>query len=203
MFFEKFIARAIIGAACALALSACVSGNPRTLYELSRFDPLDADPKEIAIAVKADRNLHLKRGDVLLRMTLESDDRNRAFDEHFVLAITNATPAAGLARSVKADEHVLTAAIAAPDMQRFRNTQAKARNARAANATDGKGSISVSITGGCRRGVLDMKTASVRSYMRTEADGRFFPLTGEIRLADIFVKAGMPAADVPACSEAK
>ena len=90
-----------------MALVGCMAANPRTLYELSRFDPLNADPADIAVAVKTDRKLHLRQGDVVLRMALDSDDKSRAFDERFVLAITRDTGTANLAGSLKETEHVL------------------------------------------------------------------------------------------------
>ena len=107
-----------------------MTANPRTLYELSRFDPLNADPADIAVAVKTDRKLHLRQGDVVLRLALDSDDKSRAFDERFVLSITRDTGTANLAGSLKETEHVLSAAVAAGDRERFRAVQARARKAR-------------------------------------------------------------------------
>lgn len=203
MFFRQRTAASLAGVFGAVALSACVSGNPRTLYELSQFDPLSADPAGIAVAVKTDRKLYLRQGDVMLRMALASEDSDRAFDERFVLTVIEDREPSGFSQTLKADEHVLSAAIAAEDRKRFRATQARARAARADNATEGKGSISVSINGGCTSGPLDLKETTVRSYMRTQAGGRFFPLTGEMKLAEVFRQAKAPVAGIPSCDGAK
>lgn len=191
--------RILICAAGSMALVGCMTANPRTLYELSRFDPLSADPADIAVAVKTDRKLHLRQGDVVLRMALDSDDKSRAFDERFVLSITRDTGTANLAGSLKETEHVLSAAVAAGDRERFRAVQARARKAREEKATGGKGSMTVAISGGCKTGPLEGEDVHVRSYMRTETGGTYFPLTGEMKLADVFKKAGVPVADISYC----
>lgn len=199
MFFRKRTVTSLAGVFCAAALSACVSGNPRTLYELSKFDPLSADPAGIAVAVKTDRKLHLRQGDVMLRMALASEDKNRAFDESFVLTVIGDKEPAGFGQALKPNEHVLSAAIAAEDRQRFRAAQARARAARAEDATEGKGSISVSINGGCTSGPLDLKDTTVRSYMRTQAGGRFFPLTGEMKITEVLGNKKSSAIRIPSC----
>lgn len=135
----------------------------------------------------------------MLRMALASEDRNRAFDERFVLTVIEDREPAGFSQTLKANEHVLSASIAAEDRQRFRTAQARARAARADNATEGKGSISVSIDGGCKSGPLDPKETTVRSYMRTQAGGRFFPLTGEMKLAEVLGNTKSSVIRTPSC----
>ncbi len=186
---------------CPLALCACMTANPRALYELSRFDPFNAEPDAIGIAVKTDRNLRVQTGDVELRVALESEKPEQAFDERFILAVDGSAAPGTLAGEIKPDDHVLAAAIAPQDYARFRMVQEKARTARAQNATKGKGTLSISVNGLCRTAPLSSAKPTVRSYMRTAANGDFFPLSGEMPLSEVFGKARPSATEVPLCEE--
>lgn len=184
----------------AAMLSACMATSPRALYELSGFDPFKADPRHVAIAVKTDRNLQLQRGDVELRIALSAEDEVQAFDETFVLAVSDSAAGARFSQPVQPEEHVLVAAVAPEDRARFEATQQRVRMARAAKTADGKGTLSVTVKGGCRNGPLDAETLSVRSYMRTRAGGDFFPLTGEIKLQKML--GGKSLAGIAPCKGA-
>ncbi|WP_157384395.1 hypothetical protein [Nitratireductor soli] len=185
----------LLGAAM---LSACMATNPHALHQLSRFDPFKADPRHVAIAVKTDRNLWLRRGDVELRIALAAGGKAEAFDETFVLAIADSAAGAGFSAPVEPGDHVLTAMVAPEDRARFETVQHRARAAKTAN---GKGTLGVTVRGGCRSGPLDTETLSVRSYMRTEAGGEFFPLTGEIGLQKML--GGKSLAGIPPCKDVR
>ncbi|EKF19136.1 hypothetical protein [Nitratireductor pacificus] len=179
---------------CAMTLSGCMATSPRALYALSTFDPLTADPRDVAVAVRTDRNLLLRHGDVELRMALAADD---TFDETFVLAVSGVGANQRFEQPVAPGNHVLMAAIAPEDRARFERIQRRAREARAAGTTKGRGTLSVAIRGGCRNGPLDAGSVSARSYMRTAAGGSFFPLTGEIGLREMLGAEAVAA--IPSC----
>ena len=206
IFFSLFSAARRVRPACpparagvllgAAMLSACMATSPRALYELSTFDPFRADPDHVAIAVKTSRNLLLQRGDLELRIAFAAEDETHAFDETFVLAVTDGSTGVTLNQKIKPEDHVLTATIAPEDKARFETTQ---RRALGADSKDGEGTLSVTVKGGCRTGSLDAETLFVRSYMRTKAGGSFFPLTGEIELKELL--GGKSPAGIPPCKD--
>jgi len=84
------------------------------------------------------------------------------FDERFVLALEDASAAGNAQRLF----------VAPADRERFRRTQAKARSGRG----EGRGTLSVHVSGGCRVGPLPEGPLVVRTLMRIEPNGRFIPL---------------------------
>ncbi len=200
---HPFFSKRLLTLLSPLALCACMTANPRALYELSRFDPFNAEPDAIGVAVKTDRNLRVQTGDVELRVALESENPKQAFDERFILSVDGAAAPENLAKELGPHDHVLAAAIAPQDHARFRIAQEKARIARAQNTTKGKGTLSISVSGLCRTGPLSSAKPTVRNYMRTVANGDFFPLSGEIPLSEVFGKAALSAQEIPACKEVR
>jgi hypothetical protein len=165
-------------AAAVLILSGCASLAPSAVGKLAGFDPLSADPASVAVAVRTDRRLWLRTGDVVLRIALEAEDGGTGFDESFELMVSpdGGDAVAGLAADD--DEHVLVARVAPADRARLAETQAKARAARG----KGRGTFEVAVKGGCRTGAIDPGVAA-STYLRTGADETFFALTRNVRLA--------------------
>ncbi|WP_367717210.1 hypothetical protein AB2N04_03985 [Nitratireductor sp. GISD-1A_MAKvit] len=183
MFPPKFINRAALRH-CALAALATslVAGSANA----EDFDPLNADPATLGIAVKIDGNLRLQKGDAVLVMQLPSERREWAIDETFILDIARVQQDAnGPSHSGSADRYEL-AMIAPTDRSRFKEALRKARDAKKAAATDGKGSISVAVTGGCKTGPLDPAVATLQGFLRASADAPLVPLTGTMKLSDVF-----------------
>jgi hypothetical protein len=74
--------------------------------------------------------------------------------------------------------------------------QARARAAKAKGTGRGNGMVSVGIQGACRTAPIP-RDVTVRTFMRTEAKGEFFPLTGEIGVRSMLGDKGL--AQIPAC----
>ena len=77
-----------------------------------------------------------------------------------------------------------------------------AASIRAARETGnkGKGTLSVSVTGGCRTGPIDGLRTTLSTYLSTEREGAFFALTRGTRLAEA-IGADKVAA-IPECESA-
>lgn len=191
-------ARVLLPLLLATGLSACMSLGPRAIYELSRFDPFTADPAGIAVAVRTDKALHLKDGDVVMRVARPDADPAKAFDETFRLAIWQTAADPKLGAAMPPSDHIIAARFADADLARYREVQAKARAARAQPGGKGRGTLSVTVTGGCRSGPLEGRRITVATFMRTQAAGGFFPLTGAMDLADML--GGKPVGGIPSCT---
>ena len=186
------------GLGIALLLSGCISASPRAMYELSRFDPFAADPRGIAVAVQADRTLRLRTGDVILQVVLDSPDKAYAFDETFVLAITERSADPQFTARLEDSQHIIAAAFADADIARYQWVQSRARAAKAAGKTMGKGSLTIRVRGGCRTGGPLGEGAQIRIYMRTGSQSGYFPLTGNVALKDML--GARTFAGIPPCA---
>ncbi|UUP17485.1 hypothetical protein [Nitratireductor thuwali] len=186
--FHPYSARRAACAVLILALSlpagACMAPGPQSPLELSRFDPFAADPAAVSAAIVLDRALHLRRGDIVMRVSLDSREPGLSFDETFVLALNGHSAGQLPGLAVAPNQHVQIAAIAKEDHARFQRVQQKARLAQEQRVSAGEGSLSITISGACRTGPIG-HAATARAYLRTAATSRYVPLTDQIELGRV------------------
>lgn len=179
-----------------LAIAGCASVTPSALLKLARMDPLSADPKILAVAAVMPAALKLRTGDVVLDFSLQAPAPYGPVQEIAVLDIVEGDKTPGVAAS-PSFEHIQQARVAAKDVERLAAGLAKARAFRETGRRDGKGSISVTIKGGCRSGVIHDGPLTAAIYMRVKPGEKFFPLTTAIDLRALF--GGDAIARFPAC----
>lgn len=193
------VSHLVLGAMAA-GLAGCTSLSPGAAVNLAGFDPFSADPAALAIAVRSTKALRLRTGDVSLRIALAADDPAEAFDETLRLAIVDGAGVAGIPVEPERRERVHVASVAQEDRARLAATQARVRAYKARAKPMGRGTLTISVSGGCRDGEFDAENARLATFMRT-AEGRpFFPLTREQPLAKAL--AGVPLERLPPCPDA-
>lgn len=180
-----------------LAVAGCASIAPSALLKLASFDPLSADPKVLAIAAVMPAALKLRNGDVVLDFSLQAPAPYGPVREVIPLEIIDGDRAPGIAAS-PSFEHIQQARVKDQDVERLAAGLAKARAYRETGERGGKGSISVTIKGGCRAGVIHDGVLAAAIYMRVKPGEKFFPLTTEIDLRKMLGNDAI--ARLPACS---
>lgn len=181
-------------------LAACASLSPGAVASLAGFDPFSADPAALAVAVRTTQALRLRTGDVSLRIALATDDPAEAFDETLRLSIVDDPDASGITVEPGRRETVHVATVAPEDRPRLAAIQARARAYEAAGKPKGRGTVAISVSGGCRTGEIDAGEARLSTYLRTAAGQPFFALTREQPLASAL--AGVPLERLPPCAGA-
>ncbi|PLP60119.1 hypothetical protein CYK37_08120 [Mesorhizobium loti] len=164
-----------------LTVVGCASIAPSALLKLAAFDPLSADPKVLGIAAVMPAAIKLRTGDVVLELALKAPAPYGPVHEVVPLEIADGDKALGVVAS-PSFEHIQQARVATADVERLSAALAKARSYRATGQRDGKGSISVTIRGGCRAGAIDSGSLKAAIYMRLKPDEKFFPVTTAIDL---------------------
>lgn len=155
----------------AALLAGCGSLAPGAAGRLSALDPLAADPATLSLAAVMPAPTRLRSGDVRLKMTLEAPSPDGVAEE-FALDVDTSGQAIGVVVN-PASERLQVLKIASADFPRLRAAQDKVR-AYKASGGEGKGSISVSIGGGCIDGPVGAGPLIAAVYMRTSpADGYF------------------------------
>ena len=178
---QNLIPTAFVGLACALTLSACASVNPAGLIAASRLDPLNTPPAEIAVAVGVPGTVRLADGDAELRIAFTGGSAGSAVlvDEMAPLRLRPVT--AGQPQPNSDGEIVYSARLAAEDAVRIAAAQAEIRALRA-RGIDGRGVLSVAVTGGC---LLEspLRGLPVSTWLQTDPEDGFVSLT---RRQDVF-----------------
>ncbi len=180
----------------ALAVGGCASVAPSALFKLAALDPLSADPEVLAIAAVMPAALKLRTGDVVLDFSFQPPAPGGSVHEAVPLEIVDGDKATGVVAS-PSFEHVQQARVAAKDVERLAAGLAKARAYRETGRRDGKGSISVTIKGGCRAGATRDGSLTAAIYMRVKPGEKFFPLTTAINLRELLGNDAI--ARLPAC----
>jgi hypothetical protein len=165
--------RSIAALAGLLALSACASLNPMALTRLAGLDPLQIAPEQMSVAAVMPVPLKLRTGDVVLHFAMDAPPPYGPINEKLPLEIVAGDNAPGVSAS-PSFERVQVARVAQADMARLAAAQAKARAFKATGRKDGKGSISVTIAGGCRDGAINPGALAVEIFMRSKADEQYF-----------------------------
>ncbi|QAZ43770.1 hypothetical protein [Mesorhizobium sp. Pch-S] len=180
----------------ALAVAGCASVAPSALFKLAALDPLSADPEVLAIAAVMPAALKLRTGDVVLDFSLQVSAPAGSVHEVVPLEIVDGGKTPGVVAS-PSFEHIQQARVAAKDVDRLAAGLAKARAYRETGRRDGKGSISVTIKGGCRAGATRDGSLTAAIYMRVKPGEKFFPLTTAINLRELLGNDAI--ARLPAC----
>ncbi|MBB6465486.1 hypothetical protein HNQ96_001344 [Aminobacter lissarensis] len=191
--------RSIAALAGLLALSACGSLNPMALTKLAGLSPLEIAPEQISVAAVMPIPLRLRTGDVVLHFVMDAPAPYGPIDEKLPLEIVAGDNAPGVSAS-PSFERIQVARVAAADRARLAAAQAKARAFKATGRKDGKGSISVTIAGGCRDGAVNPGALSAEIYMRSNLDEQYFQLSS-VNLRKLLPEDAL--ARLPLCEDAK
>lgn len=165
--------RSIAALAGLIALSACASLNPMALTKLVGLNPLEIPPEQMSVAAVMPVPLKLRTGDVVLHFAMDAPAPYGPVNETLPLEIVAGDNAPGVAAS-PSFERIQVARVAQADVARLAAAQAKARAFQATGRKDGKGSISVTISGGCRDGAINRGALVAELYMRSKPDEQYF-----------------------------
>ena len=145
--------RSIVALSGLIALTACASLSPMSLTKLVGLNPLDIAPEQMSVAAVMPVPLRLRTGDVVLHFAMDAPAPYGPVNETLPLEIVAGDNAPGVSAS-PSFERIQVARVAQADVARLAAAQAKARAFQATGRKDGHGSISVTISGGCRDGAI-------------------------------------------------
>jgi hypothetical protein len=169
-------------AAALFSLVSCASVNPIGLAKLAAMDPLATDPAQLAVAARLPEALKLRTGDLVMTVKTEGTTGTDAIDEAFLLDVKEAKAGEAGVIVPQSGERLQTARVAAPDIDRLRAAQAKARAVKAAGGKKGKGSITINVRGGCRTAELPAGPLNLNIFMETGKDGSWFPVVSNLEV---------------------
>ncbi len=169
-----------------LFLGACGSLNLSTLIELSRLDPLTANPDGFVAAIALPEALDVPEGGATLGFYWES--ASETIGGTYTLrrqAGVGPVPAAG--------QHVLVFALTPADAASIRQTQQQII-ALKAEGVEGTGTFSV-FAAPCAHG--EVIAPRLSTYIQVEADGAFLPLLRDYDLSADMARDPLPR--LPQC----
>lgn len=155
--------------------SACGTMNPAGLVAASRLDPLNTPPSEISVAVGVPETLRLEDGDAEFRIAFRGGSAASTIMLEEVAPLSLSVAGSEGPRPSTSGETVYIARIAPEDAGRISAVQQEIRDLRAAG-TDGDGSLTVRVVGGCFVGARP-EVISVSTWLQTDPSDGFVQLT--------------------------
>lgn len=180
----------------ALLLAGCASLAPGAIGELSRLDPMTADPAAISLVAVMPKPIRLRSGDAVMQVKLAAPPPHGPIDESLALEVADGAGAPGV--SVDGErERAQLLRFSAADATRLAGVQRRVQAYRAAGGKRGTGELGVELKGGCLDGPLGKGPLIARIYMRTAPAGDYFPVVRGVDLGAQFGEDTLQA--LPAC----
>ncbi len=161
----------VISSLIAIALlTACTSVPLSTLWKLRNFDPLEANPSHIQIAVITDKLIQLKDESVSLELGFQSEDNRHTFNNISKATVRANSEVQELSQLVEANQRITLFYLQGEAAESMRLSQNRIKNIRQ-NDIEGSGHFSVSVNTGCFNGPKPEKLlATVYAKFSPEQD---------------------------------
>jgi len=155
-------------------LTGCMSMPLTTMYKLSHLDPMQADPAQLKVAIRADERIAIPEGGANINFKFNAEDGQLNFDETFVIEIIrNPIMSINLVKDKKPGESVTVLQLSEHDAQRFRNLQALLEPYVSGNRK-GSASFGVGIAGVCLHSPMPADEVLLDIFLQTsEHDGYY------------------------------
>jgi hypothetical protein len=147
-----------------LSLGACTALVPSGVARLYQFSPMEAEPKDIAVALRLPASVDILDDSARIEIMASRIDTDESSSELYILR-----------RRSDTSGDLVIFDIDTADRGRMRDQQALIRDWEAENEKATSGAIGVTFTG-CAVGTGPTATDRVSILMRTSAEGTFFPL---------------------------
>ena len=120
-----------------------------TMYKLSRMDPMDADPAQIKVAVRADEAIGIGKGDAQIEFKFDAEDNSLNIDEIYLIEVVRNPVVHGeLYADKKPGESITVLGLTTSDAERMKQLQLEMAPFRNGDV-EGSGSLRVNLSGMC------------------------------------------------------
>lgn len=176
-------------------LSACTTTDPVTTARIATLSPLEADPATFRVVLHVPAPLEIAHGGASLTLTWTSGRTATIEQKSARLAVSEATTAEGRLPQIPGPgEKLVLMTVATGDVHALRGLQQEIRRAKA-RGDDGRGSLSVHLSGGCWRGTLPSATLplTLGIWLQTAPNQSFLPVVRHADLRSFLGDDGMRA----------
>lgn len=185
----------------AIFLSACTSVPLTTLYKLHKIDPMEADPAQIKVAIRADERIGIREGGAKIEVKFEAEDGSLNIDETYLVEIIgNPELRAELFTDKNPGESVTVLGLTQSDIQRMREVQSSVA-AISKDDPEGSGSLGVFLDGVCLHSKMPEGAVLIDIFLQTSNQDGFFVLSRNLDLRKQSMRDGSDLDDWPGCMD--
>ena len=188
-----------LGCLIALFLAGCTSMPLTTMYKLSRMDPMDADPAQIKVGVRADEAIGIGKGDAQIEFKFDAEDNSLNIDEIYLIEVVRNPAMHGeLYADKKPGESITVLGLTSSDAERMRQLQlamAPYRN----GDVKGSGSLRVNLSGMCLHSKMPPGEVQLDLFLQTSEQEGFFVMAKNLDMREALAEDGTDMDELPDC----
>ena len=195
----KGISLAGLGCSIALFLAGCTSMPLTSMYKLSRIDPMEADPAQIKVAVRADEAIGIGKGDAQIEFKFDAEDNSLNIDEIYLIEVVRDPVVQGdLYADKKPDESITILGLTASDAERMKQLQLEMAPFRNGDV-EGSGSLRVNLNGMCLHSKLPPGEVQLDLFLQTSEQDGFFLMAKNLDMREVMAEEGTNMDELPDC----
>jgi len=191
----------LAGLACliTLFLAGC-SGMPLTsMYKLSRMDPMEADPAQIKVAVRADEAIGIGKGDAQIEFKFDAEDGSLSIDEIYLIELDRDPVVYGaLYTDKKPGESITVLSLTPADAERMKQLQLEMAQFRKGDVK-GSGSLRVNLNGMCLNSKMLPGEVQLDLFLQTSEQEGFFVMAKNLDMREALAEDGTDMDELPDC----
>ena len=184
----------------ALFLVGCTSMPLTSMYKLSRMDPMEADPAQIKVAVRADEAIGIGKGDAQIEFKFDAEDNSLNIDEIYLIEVVrNPVMQGELYADKKPGQSITVLGLTPDDAERMRQLQlamAPYRN----GDVEGSGSLRVNLSGMCLHSKMPPGEVQVDLFLQTSEQDGFFVMAKNLDMREAMAEEGTDMDALPECA---
>jgi hypothetical protein len=192
----------LAGLAClaALYLAGCTSMPLTSMYKLSRMDPMEADPAQIKVAVRADEAIGIGKGDAQIEFKFDAEDNSLNIDEIYLIEVVRDPVVYGaLYADKKPGESITVLALTPSDAERMKQLQLEMAQFRNRDVK-GSGSLRVNLNGLCLHSKMPPGEVQLDLFLQTSEQEGFFVMAKNLDMREVMAEEGTEMDELPGCA---
>ena len=199
----KGISLAGLGCLIALFLAGCTSMPLTSMYKLSRMDPMEADPAQIKVAVRADEAIGIGKGDAQIEFKFDAEDNSLNIDEIYLIEVVrNPVMQGELYTDKKPGESITVLGLTTSDAQRMKQLQLEMASFRNGDVK-GSGSFRVNLSGMCLHNKMPPGEIQLDLFLQTSEQEGFFVMAKNLDMREVLAEEGTNLDALPDCAADK
>jgi hypothetical protein len=188
-----------LGCLIVLFLAGCTSMPLTSMYKLSRMDPMDADPAQIKVAVRADEAIGIGKGDAQIEFKFDAADGSLNIDEIYLIEVVRNPAMHGeLVADKKPGESITVLGLTTSDAQRMRQLQLEMAPFRNGDV-EGSGSLRVNLSGMCLHSKMPSGEIQLDLFLQTSEQEGFFMMAKNLDMREVLAEEGTDVDELPDC----
>lgn len=160
-----------------LSICNCTSIPTGSLFRLITLDPIDLEPSNTAVALKAPNYVRISSGNVVLKIGKVDSSGNTEFEYVFPLAAKD-TPfiPKGIYEQIRRDEKLTVFKISDPDVIKIISLKEQIEIHIASGGRKEDYYLGITITGGCKTENFIQTVTPYSLYLKTDSESEYFTM---------------------------